>query len=94
MRPVEAPLLFWYAVTMKNAYISARFNHVADLLGIKGDNAFRIRAYRRAALALETLGRDVAGMAREDLPGIPDIEGRIWLRKFRNITGRTLNNSG
>lgn len=46
---------------------------MADLLEIKGENPFRIRAYRKAAFAIETLGKDVAGMSREDLISIPGI---------------------
>jgi DNA polymerase (family 10) len=34
---------------MKNQEIARIFNDIADLLEIKGENPFRIRAYRRAA---------------------------------------------
>jgi DNA polymerase/3'-5' exonuclease PolX len=32
-----------------NADIAAQFEEIADLLDIRGDNPFRIRAYRKAA---------------------------------------------
>ncbi len=58
---------------MKNAGISNIFNNIADLLEIKGENPFRIRAYRKAAFAIESLSKDVAGMTQEELQEIPGI---------------------
>jgi len=59
---------------MKNLEIARLFELMADLLEIKGDNPFRIRAYRRASQNLESLGEDVDTLAREDrletIPGI------------------------
>ncbi|MEK7197279.1 MAG: helix-hairpin-helix domain-containing protein, partial [Nitrospirota bacterium] len=49
------------------------FNEIADLLEIKGENPFRIRAYRRAAQNLEGLTKDVAALSREELLEIPGI---------------------
>ncbi|MGA0610797.1 DNA polymerase/3'-5' exonuclease PolX [Caldimonas sp. KR1-144] len=66
-----------------NAEIAAVFDRIADLLELQDANAFRVRAYRRAARMLEGLGRSVAAMAErgEDLdalPGIgPDLAGKI-----------------
>ncbi|WP_424363348.1 hypothetical protein [Methylocystis parvus] len=40
---------------VQNAEIAAMFDQAAELLEIKGDNPFRIRAYRRAARAIESL---------------------------------------
>ena len=34
---------------MTNAAIEAAFEHIADLLEYRGDNLFRVRAYRNAA---------------------------------------------
>lgn len=58
---------------MKNAEISIIFNNIADLLEIKGENPFRIRAYRKAAFAIDSLSKDVAGMTTEELQKIPGI---------------------
>ncbi len=66
---------------MKNLEISAIFNKMADLLEIKGDNPFRIRAYRKAAFNIESLGRDVSLLSKEELTDIPgigeDLAGKI-----------------
>ncbi|MBI4621459.1 MAG: DNA polymerase/3'-5' exonuclease PolX [Desulfobacterales bacterium] len=59
---------------MKNLEIARIFNNIADLLEIKGDNPFKIRAYRRAALNLESIAEDLATIsARGDLKEIPGI---------------------
>ena len=58
---------------MKNFDISAIFNKIADLLEIRGDNPFRVRAYRKAAFNIETLGKDVSGLSTADLMEIPGI---------------------
>jgi len=58
---------------MKNQEIAGIFNEIADLLEIKGENPFRIRAYRRAALNIESLSRDVAETPRDDLMEVPGI---------------------
>ncbi|MFH1623926.1 MAG: DNA polymerase III, partial [Pseudomonadota bacterium] len=59
---------------MKNLEIARIFNNIADLLEIKGENPFRIRAYRRAAQNLESIAEDLATIAdRGDLREIPGI---------------------
>lgn len=58
---------------MKNQEIAGIFNEIADLLEIKGENPFRIRAYRRAAQNIEGLAKDVAGLSKEELLEIPGI---------------------
>ncbi len=67
---------------MKNAEVAARFNEIADFLEIKGENPFRVRAYRRAAQTLEGLAEDVAAIAGRggllELPGIgKDLAAKI-----------------
>ena len=67
---------------MKNLEIARAFDLIADLLELKGDNPFRIRAYRRAAQNLETLTEDVQTLAAQErldeIPGIgPDLAGKI-----------------
>lgn len=67
---------------MKNFEVSAIFNEIADLLEIKNENSFRIRAYRKAAQNIESLTQDVEDIAGkgslEDIPGIgKDLAGKI-----------------
>ncbi len=66
---------------MKNQEIAKIFNDIADLLEIKGENPFRIRAYRRAAQNIEGLIKDVAEIPKNELMKIPgigqDLAGKI-----------------
>jgi len=74
---------------MTNLEVAAILHEVADLLEIKGVR-FKPHAYRRAAMAIETLPEDVADVAREgrlgDIPGV----GRGIAEKIEEIvkTGR------
>ena len=71
------------AMPVQNAEIATMFDQAADLLEIKGDNPFRVRAYRRAARTIEGLPQSVGSMlAKEadlsELPGIgKDLAGKI-----------------
>jgi DNA polymerase (family 10) len=58
---------------MKNREIARIFSEMADILEIKGDNPFKIRAYRRAALNIEGLSKGVDELSREELLEIPGI---------------------
>jgi DNA polymerase (family 10) len=59
---------------MKNLEIAKIFNNIADLLEIKGENRFKIRAYRRAAQNLESIAEDLAIISnRGELKEIPGI---------------------
>ncbi|MDH7513389.1 MAG: DNA polymerase/3'-5' exonuclease PolX [Clostridiales bacterium] len=66
-----------------NSDISEVFNRTADYLDIKGENPFRIRAYRNAARIIGSLSRSVADMVahEEDLTKIQgigqDLAGKI-----------------
>ena len=51
---------------MKNFEVARQFDLMGDVLELKGENPFRIRAYRRAARNLEALPEDVEVLARED----------------------------
>ncbi len=66
---------------MKNQEIAKLFNDIADLLEIKGENPFRIRAYRKAAQNIEALTKDVAEASRDELTNVPgigdDLAGKI-----------------
>ncbi len=58
---------------MKNTEVAEVFNNIADLLEIKGDNPFRIRAYRKAAFTLTEFGKDVSSLTPDELMEIPGI---------------------
>ena len=58
---------------MKNQEIAKVFNDIADILEIKGDNPFRIRAYRRAAQNIDGFAGDIAETPEEELRKIPGI---------------------
>jgi DNA polymerase (family 10) len=66
---------------MKNQEIAKVFNDIADLLEIKGENPFRIRAYRRAAQNIDGLSKDVSETTKDELMRIPgigqDLSGKI-----------------
>jgi len=66
-----------------NTDIAAIFEEIADLLEIRGDNPFRIRAYRNAARSVGEFGREFktlieAGAEPPKLPGIgADLAAKI-----------------
>ncbi|MBI4288814.1 MAG: DNA polymerase/3'-5' exonuclease PolX [Chloroflexi bacterium] len=68
---------------MKNAAIARVFQDIADLLELKGEIVFKVRAYQRAARAIEHLPREVEVIRREggslrDIPGVGEaIEKKI-----------------
>jgi DNA polymerase (family 10) len=59
-------------VTNRDAVIA--LERIADLLEIRGDNSFKVRAYRQAALQVENLGRELADI-QQDEGGLESIEG-------------------
>jgi len=70
-------------MAIHNSEIAAIFDEVADLLELEGANAFRVRAYRNAALTLGAMPRSLAEMLARgedlsELPGIgKDLAGKI-----------------
>jgi DNA polymerase (family 10) len=60
---------------MKNTAIAKVFQDMADLLELKGENVFKIRAYQRAARTIEHLPKEIEIMLREgeDLKTIPGV---------------------
>jgi DNA polymerase (family X) len=58
---------------MKNREIARIFSDIADILEIKEDNPFKIRAYRKAALNLEGITQDLAELTHKDLLQIPGV---------------------
>jgi DNA polymerase (family 10) len=59
---------------MKNAELAQLFDKTADVLAIKGENSFRVNAYRRVARTLTELGEDVETLLNDgrlaETPGI------------------------
>lgn len=72
-----------------NADIAAVFEEIADLLEIKDENPFRIRAYRNAARTVSELGRDLAVVLEREgeLPKLPGV-GADLAGKIREICAR------
>jgi len=68
---------------VQNAEIAEMFDRTAELLEIRGENQFRVRAYRNAARTIEGLPQSVgtlltAGTDLSELPGIgKDLAGKI-----------------
>jgi len=44
---------------MRNSEIAQIFRDIADILEIKGENPFRVRAYQKAVRTLENLPEEV-----------------------------------
>ena len=61
-------------MNVTNQQVAHVFEQLADLMEIRGDNGFRVRAFRRAAQAVENLSEEAASMlaskALKDIPGI------------------------
>jgi len=59
---------------MKNAEIAAIFEDIAEMLKLKKDNIFKIRAYQKAAREIKELSVEVEQLVREDrlkeIPGV------------------------
>ncbi len=61
---------------MQNAEIAAVFQDIAELLKLKKDNIFKIRAYEKAVRSIEQRTVDLAQLVAEDrlgeVPGVGD----------------------
>ncbi len=60
---------------MTNADIAAAFEHVADLLEYRGDNVFRVRAYRNAARTIDGLLEPIAAVRDDPERSLTDLDG-------------------
>ncbi len=66
---------------MINKELSQIFNDIADILELKNDNPFRIRAYRKAALVMDDLADDVTALIKTDkLKGLPGIGKDLYAK--------------
>jgi DNA polymerase (family 10) len=74
------------AMPVQNAEIAAMFDQAADLLEIKGENQFRVRAYRKAARTIEGLPQSVRSLlsTKADLTELPGI-GKDLAAKIADI---------
>ena len=69
-------LLFTIHYSMTNEDIARRFNQMASLMEVRGEDPFRLRSYRMAAEAIETWPTPMTELAREHgLAGLLDIPG-------------------
>jgi len=75
----------------KNAHVAEFLENIADLLEIKGESVFRIRAYRDAARTIEGLQEDIEEIAeRGELDGIPHVGESIAAKITEYLdTGRS-----
>ena len=69
---------------MDNRALSLVLGEIADLLEIRGDNAFKIRAYRSAAETLATWPHAVAQLDEQQLRSIPGI-GKDLAARVREL---------
>jgi DNA polymerase (family 10) len=59
---------------VSNADVVRTLERIADLLEIRGENTFKVRAYRQAAVRVENLGRPLRDIAATD-DGLRSIDG-------------------
>jgi DNA polymerase (family 10) len=73
-----------------NAEIAQIFLEIAEMLRLKKDNIFKIRAYEKAAHAVQELPEDVATLAAEGRLGEIPGAGEAITRKLTELvtTGR------
>lgn len=70
---------------MDNPTVAATFQRLADLLEIRGESAYRVGAYRRAAESLAQLGEPIQAVAeRGELKKIPGV-GAAIAEKIDNL---------
>jgi DNA polymerase (family 10) len=69
-------LRFTIQTPMTNEEIARRFNDMASLMEIRGEDTFRIRSYRMAAEAIETWPSEMKTIAKnESAAGLQQIPG-------------------
>jgi DNA polymerase (family 10) len=70
---------------VKNSDIAAVFNDIAEILKLKKDNIFKIRAYQKVAHSIEHLPLAVEQLVKEDrLPEIPGA-GEAIIKKITEL---------
>jgi len=77
---------------MQNAEIAQVFFNIAELLKLKKENIFKIRAYEKAAHAIEELPLDVDKLAAEGrLREVPGVGEAINKKIMELVTTGRLN---
>jgi DNA polymerase (family X) len=73
-------------MTVQNKEITDKLTQVADLLDIKGENEFRVQAYRNAVRTISGLSKSLAEMVDndEDFSSLPD-NGDRMAKKIEEI---------
>lgn len=56
-----------------NEEVAGRLSELAELMRLRGDEVFRIRAYERAASAVATLQHDISTLTSEEIAGLKGI---------------------
>ena len=70
---------------MKNTQIAAVFNDIAEILKLRKDNIFKIRAYQKVAHSIEHLPVEVEQLVKEDrLKEIPGA-GEAIIKKIAEL---------
>ena len=70
---------------MKNSEIAAVFNDIAEILKLRKDNIFKIRAYQKVAHSIEHLPVEVEQLVKEDrLKEIPGA-GEAIIKKIAEL---------
>ncbi|HHX40598.1 MAG TPA: DNA polymerase/3'-5' exonuclease PolX [Armatimonadetes bacterium] len=76
---------------MKNAEAAELLQNIADMLEIKGESPFRVRAYRDAARAIESLAEPIEAVAeRDELEEIPGVGESIAAKLAEYLETGTL----
>ena len=69
-------ILLILSTEMDNEEIARRFNRMASLMEVRGEDSFRVRSYRMAAEAIETWPTPMQKIAAQDgLSGLLEIPG-------------------
>ena len=72
---------------MKNAEIAGVFRDIAELLKLKKENIFKIRAYQKAARSIEELSVEVERLVAEDKLGeVPGVGEAITKKIIELVT--------
>jgi DNA polymerase (family 10) len=81
---------------MKNSEAAKVFQDIADLLELKGENVFKIRAYQKAARAIDYHPRELEAMIEEgeDLQSIPGVGEAIAKKAVEQAFQRIRDNLG
>jgi len=70
---------------MKNSEVAKVFQDIADLLELKGENQFKIRAYQKVVRSIEHLPVEVEQLVAEDkLKEVPGV-GEAIARKITEL---------